>query len=254
MVLKKLLASVGIGNTTVDTALKNSILKPGEFLQGVVNLRGGSIDQTIDRIDLVLECVVDREVGDGKTQQIIRVAQHNLLERFSIPAGALREIPFEMKVPVDTPINFAHGYDLRVPLYVRTEIHVAGAMNPSDRDRVQVMPNRAQEKILEAMGRLSFRLYKADLEYGSVRGARLPFYQEIEFYAGPNFERHINEVELTFVTRERDMDVILEVDKKSKGWARLAYDSIDEVRGFTVRYDDVDRHDWTRTIENILLR
>lgn len=254
MVLKRFLASFGIGNATVDTVLAQSVLIPGEFLRGTVNIKGGSVDQTIDRILLVLETVAEREHDEHTSHESVRISHHSLMERQHVPAGAMLEIPFEMRVPVDTPLTRAFGYDLRIPMYLKTEVEVAGAVNPSDRDRVEIEPNRAQTRILDAMRNLSLQLFKADLEIGSIRGSRLPFYQELEFRAGPKFAQRIHEVELTFVAREHDMDVILEMDKKTLGWTRLAYGSVDEVRGFTVRYDQLNSQSWEHVIENLLLR
>jgi len=253
MVFKRFLASVGVGGATVDTVLSRSVLRPGEILQGTIKLSGGSIDQTIDQILLVLESVAEREYQDSSHHETVRISQHVLLGRYIIPAGAELDVPFEMRLPFETPITRAFGYDLRIPLYLKTEVEVLGAVNPSDRDRVEIEPNQAQARILQAMQNLSLQLYKADLEIGNVRGARLPFFQELEFRASRHFSHRINEVELTFVAREHDMDVILEMDKKSSGWARLAYDSIDEVRGFNVRYDQVNSQSWERVVENLLL-
>ena len=53
------------------------------------------------------------------------------------------------------------------------------------------------------------------MERGHIRGTRqrLPFYQEIEFLAAAAVPG-ANQVELTFVADDREMDVILEMDKK----------------------------------------
>ncbi|MFY7928250.1 MAG: sporulation protein [Oligoflexus sp.] len=227
MVFKRLLASVGIGNASVDTVLSNPVLIPGDVLNGVITIRGGSVDQ---------------------------ILEENLFSQLQIQAGAVREIPFQLQVPHDTPINRALGFQLPIPIYLRTHVHIAGAVDASDRDPITVEPNKPQARILEAMRNLSCRLYKADMEFGHIPGSRLPFFQELEFHAGPSYARFVNEIELTFVTRDQDMDVILEMDKRTTGLARLAYSSIDEVRGFRVRYDDYSEHDWESVIENLLMR
>jgi sporulation-control protein len=232
MVFKRLLASVGIGNASVDTVLSNPVLIPGDVLNGVITIRGGSVDQTIDRIDLCLETVAEREGEDIEYRQAVKILEENLFSQLQIQAGAVREIPFQLQVPHDTPINRALGFQLPIPIYLRTHVHIAGAVDASDRDPITVEPNKPQARILEAM----------------------PFFQELEFHAGPSYARFVNEIELTFVTRDQDMDVILEMDKRTTGLARLAYSSIDEVRGFRVRYDDYSEHDWESVIENLLMR
>jgi sporulation-control protein len=61
---------------------------------------------------------------------------------------------------------------------------------------------------------MGFRFKKADLERGTLQGSHMPFFQEIEYYAGPAYGRHFNELELTFITGPAAMDVILEADKR----------------------------------------
>ncbi|WP_405086248.1 sporulation protein [Microbispora sp. NBC_01389] len=41
-----------------------------------------------------------------------------------------------------------------------------------------------------------------------------PFYQEIDYHAGPEWRRYFNELELTFIAGPHSMDVILEADKR----------------------------------------
>jgi sporulation-control protein len=79
-----------------------------------------------------------------------------------------------------------------------------------------VHPLPAHERILRAVDGLGFRFKSADLEQGHIRGIdqRLPFYQEIEFWAAPQYAHAFNALEVTFVTNPAGIDVILEVDKR----------------------------------------
>ena len=69
-------------------------------------------------------------------------------------------------------------------LGVQTELALAGAMDKGDLDPLFVNPLPAQEHVLGALDRLGFRFKKADLERGTLRGSQMPFFQEIEYYAG----------------------------------------------------------------------
>ncbi|PYC64340.1 SpoOM family protein, partial [Micromonospora arborensis] len=98
------------------------------------------------------------------------------------------------------------------------------------------------ERILEAFQRLGFRFKHADLERGHIRGVQqtLPFYQEIEFFASPQYASTIREVELTFVTSQRGVEVILECDKRG-GFLSAGHDAFGR---YQVSHTDVDRVDW----------
>jgi sporulation-control protein len=99
---------------------------------------------------------------------------------------------------------------------LRTELAVARAVDKGDLDPVSVHPLPAREAILAAMDRLGFRFKGADLELGRIRGVSqtLPFYQEIEYFAAPQYAHALTELELTFVANPHAVDVILEVDKR----------------------------------------
>ena len=49
---RNLFAKMGIGAAKVDTRLENSIVKPGDYLQGVTYIKGGDVAQEIDSIFL----------------------------------------------------------------------------------------------------------------------------------------------------------------------------------------------------------
>lgn len=48
MLLRKALASVGIGSAKIDTKLEKEVLVQGEEVRGVVIVKGGNVEQEID--------------------------------------------------------------------------------------------------------------------------------------------------------------------------------------------------------------
>ena len=130
-----------------------------------------------------------------------------------------------------------HGMNIGVT----TELEIARALDSGDLDPVNVHPLPAQQAILDAFGQLGFGFRSADMERGHIRGTRqrLPFYQEIEFVP-PQQYRGLNQVELTFVADDREMDVILEMDKKPG----LFSEGSDSYRAFKVGLNDFQGTDW----------
>ena len=119
-------------------------------------------------------------------------------------------------------------------LGVATELALAGALDKGDLDPLFVNPLPAQDHVLGALDNLGFRFKKADLERGTLHGSQMPFFQEIEYYAGHEYARHFNELELTFIAGPHALDVILEADKRG-GFMSSSHDSYNR---FTVRYND----------------
>lgn len=253
MVLSRILASVGIGGAKVDTRISNPNLSPGGLLRGTVNLQGGNADQAIERIDISLETYAKQEVGDGEAQQNVVIGAEAVAHSVQIKAGQTMEIPFEVRVPWDTPINRLYGQDMPLSIFLRTHVHLANAVDSGDRDPVSVSPLPAQQYVLDAMRRLGFRLHKVDVEVGQIQGARLPFFQEIEYLPGSNYFGRLEEVEVTFVNRPYDMDVIFEVDRRARGFHAFLGGHDDQIRIFRVAYEDAERTDFERLIERTLL-
>jgi len=253
MVFSRILASVGIGGAKVDTRIANPNLSPGGVLRGTVNLQGGSVDQAIERIDIALETYARQKVGDGEAQQTVVVGAETVAPALQIKANQTMEIPFEVRVPWDVPLNRIFNQDMPISIFLRTHVHLANAVDSGDRDPVNVSPLPAQQFVLDAMRRLGFRLKKVDVEYGQIKGARLPFFQEIEFVPGENYIGRLEEVEVTFINRPHDMDVIFEVDRRARGFSAFLGGHEDQIRVFRVAYQEASRTDFERLIERTLL-
>ncbi|MCA1222124.1 sporulation protein [Streptomyces sp. 8L] len=243
MGFKRLLASMGAGGASVETELFEANVVPGGVVQGEVRVQGGSVDQEIQGITVGLQARVEVEGHDDQEyKQNIDFAKERVGGAFQVRAGAVHTLPFGLEIPWETPITTIEGQDLRgMHIGVTTELQIARAVDSGDLDPVHVHPLPAQQAILDAFLQLGFRFKAADMERGHVRGTRqrLPFYQEIEFHSPAQY-RGLNEVELTFVADDREMDVVMEMDKKGG----LFSDGHDTYRSFSVALDGFASTDW----------
>jgi sporulation-control protein len=235
----------GVGGPAVDTVLANPNTRPGLTLDGQVQVVGGDHDVSVEHIALGLVTRVESEHGDGFMEF------HRLLVSgsFLLRTGERRDLPFSFPVPWETPVTDVYGQRLRgMTMGLRTELAVAKAVDKGDLDEVAVHPLPAQEKILDAFGRLGFRFARADLEHGGIHGVRqqLPFYQEIEFYPPPQYAGSINEVELTFVADPSGVEVILEFDKRG-GFLSAGHDAYGR---FRVSHAEAESADWAAVVES----
>ncbi|MFC9432102.1 sporulation protein [Streptomyces sp. NPDC056987] len=242
MGFKKLLASLGAGGATVETELIESNVVPGGVVQGEVRLEGGSVNQRIQGLSVGLQARVELEGNEQETVQNIEFTRQSIGGAFEIEAGAVHVVPFGLEIPWETPVTTIDGQPLRgMNIGVTTDLDIARALDNSDLDPINVHPLPAQQAILDAFVHLGFRFKSADMEKGHIHGTRqrLPFYQEIEFFA-PQQYRGLNQVELTFVADDREMDVILEMDKKPG----LFTEGSDSFRSFQVGLGDFQGTDW----------
>ncbi|MEN3585003.1 sporulation protein [Streptomyces sp. ZYX-F-203] len=242
MAFKKLLASLGAGGASVETVLSEVNVVPGGVVQGEVRIQGGTVDQRVEGLSVGLQAKVEVESGDHEYTQDIEFEKTRLGGAFELRAEAVHAVPFGLEIPWETPITMIDGQPLRgMHIGVVTELAIARAIDSGDLDPIQVHPLPAQKAILDAFVRLGFRFKSADMERGHIRGTRqrLPFYQEIEFHP-PQQYRGLNQVELSFVADGREMDVVLEMDKKSG----LFTEGSDTFRSFTVGLDTYESTDW----------
>ncbi|MER6617949.1 sporulation protein [Streptomyces xantholiticus] len=242
MGFKRLLASMGAGGASVETELTEANVVPGGVVQGEVRIQGGSVDQQIEGLSVGLQARVEVEGGDQEVKQDIEFTKQRLGGAFEVKAGAVHVVPFGLEIPWETPITTIEGQLLRgMNIGVTTELEIARAVDSGDLDPINVHPLPAQQAILDAFIQLGFRFKSADMERGHIRGTRqrLPFYQEIEFLP-PQQYRGLNQVELTFVADEREMDVVLEMDKKPG----LFSESSDSYKAFKVGHEDFRATDW----------
>lgn len=242
MGFKKLLASLGAGGASVETVLTEANVVPGGVVQGEVRIQGGSVDQQIEGLSVGLQARVEVEGGDQEQKQDIEFGKVRLGGAFEVKAGAVHVVPFGLEIPWETPVTSVAGQQLRgMNIGVTTELEIARAVDSGDLDPINVHPLPAQQAILDAFLQLGFRFKSADMERGHIRGTRqkLPFYQEIEFFA-PQQYRGLNQVEVSFVADDREMDVVLEMDKKPG----LFGEGSDSFRAFKVGLDDFRTTDW----------
>lgn len=246
MVFKKMLGSLGVGGPTVDTVLDGRAVTPGGTLTGQVQLRGGQAEFDVQHVTLELVARVEAEHSGGEQHGVVAFHRLTVGGDFRLDAEARHTLPFALPLPWETPFTEVHGQPLGVVLGVRTELAIAAAKDSGDLDPLVVSPLPAQSAVLEALGELGFAFKSADLELGHIRGSgqRLPFYQEIELYAAPQYSRVMRELEVTFLTTPGGMEVVLEADKRGGLFSR----GHDAVQRHTVAHQDAETLDWAAEV------
>ena len=248
MVFKKMLGAFGVGGPSVDTVLSNPSTRPGLVLGGQVNLTGGSHDVEIDHIIVGLVTRVEVDGAEEEYDALVEFHRVQVAGGLHLREGQQLSLPFQVAMPWETPVTDLYGQHLHgMTMGLRTEVAIRGAIDKGDLDPVYVHPLPVQERILEAFGRLGFGFKGADLERGHISGLHqnLPFYQEVEYYAAPQYAHGVNEVELTFVANEHGVDVVLEFDKRG-GLFTGGHDSYGR---YHAAHADADRVDWAAQVD-----
>ncbi|WP_353642702.1 sporulation protein [Bacillus sp. 37MA] len=208
----KVLASIGIGNAQVDTKLEKSAYTAGQLMRGVVWVKGGNVEQHIDSIYLTVYATYVRETDDKKVTDQAAVLKRKLNEPFTIGAGETREIPLELELPYDTPITQG-----KTRVWVETGLDIKQAVDPGDKDYIEVRATPIGEAVLDAVRTLGFRLREVECQH--VRGQKYPFVQEFEFVpVSGTYKGKLDELEVTFLEQSvNEATILLQVDKRARG-------------------------------------
>ena len=237
------------GGAEVETVLHNSRVHPGGVVEGVIHIAGGHTDRHVNFVELALVARVEVESGDDEYNSTLAFHRIRVAGAFPLRAGSRQQLPFQFPIPWETPPNNIGGQQLRgVSIGLRTELDIARSMDKGDVDPLEIVALPSQEGILAGLSQLGFRFKSSDLEKGHVHGSRLPFYQEIEF-APPSHARHrIEELEVTFVTDQHGLKVVLELDRRG------FFGSSDQMNSFHVDHHAATQQDWAAVMGEHLNR
>lgn len=253
---QKVMASFGQGGATVDARILDRLVRPGGTLHGEVILVGGQVDQEVETLSVIALARVEQG-NDGETVdlpfQSVQLAGNELVR-----AGAQIKVPFEVQMPWETPVTTVFGKFLTgMAVGLQTNLNLAHTVvDPQDVDAISIEPVPAQHRILDAMSHLGFQFRNASLVKNRIDGVdqQLPFFQEINFGPSPAFTSVFNEVAVSFLARPRDVQVVLDVQKKVrvlKGGG-LGARSQSRLGSFVVEYAAMGRTNWEQQIEGWL--
>lgn len=218
----KILASVGIGSAKVDTRLRNNSLFAGQILEGEIHLQGGKIEQKIEEIYLELITTYKREVNDSTVTQEYSLIKRHLGDCFSLQPNEQKTINFAFPIPYETPLTMG-----RQPVFLRTGLGISLAIDPKDKDHLEIKPHPFIQLIFNALDRLGFKLKSVECEYNRYSNQKCPFIQEFEFYPFGKYKSHLDELEVVFNLRENSLNILLEIDRKAKGLKSLFTEALD---------------------------
>ncbi|MED3625462.1 sporulation protein [Bacillus thermocopriae] len=249
----KVFASIGIGSATVDTKMEKDTYMPGETVKGVVEIKGGKVEQKVDEIYLTLNSTYLKESDDKKYTVTAVIERIKLITPFTIGVNQRKEIPFSFQLPYDTPLSIG-----RTKVWVSTGLDIKGGVDPSDKDFLKIVPNPLMAAVFNAVENLGFRIREADCEEAPRRfRGRLPFVQEFEFvpFSGP-FRGRLDELEVVFFpSGNGSLDIMLQVDRRARGLAGLFSEALGTDETY-VRFNvsNADIPSIQKQIENIIER
>ncbi|WP_028766306.1 sporulation protein [Shewanella fidelis] len=222
--LKKLLASVGIGKATVDTILLDEHLRAGDSFAIEVVIKGGDVEQQLNGLEFAImaEAKAEQQVGDEEVKynksMVLQSWQPSL--NVTIQPGETIKHQFTLDLHPEVPATSLFGQRI-AKVWLQTGLDIKNGIDGSDKDPLIIVPSNTQLAVLEFIENSGYRLFKSDIEAGFVRGrdfsSHLPCYQEYEFKPESRSFFGARELEVTFVDNGAETGVLIEIDRAFSG-------------------------------------
>jgi sporulation-control protein len=204
--MKRVLSSIGIGAATVDTVFPRTELVPGETVTADVELYGGDATQEIEGIYFDLKT----RLSEGDDEERL-ITEFTVDEELTLDPDTERTVPVDIEIPPWTPLTQGGA-----SVWLETGLDIDWAKDPTDEDRVDVVPGEFTASLFDAAENLGFALRYSELVETPYLDDR-PFAQEFDFRpTDERFKRTLDELEITIVPRADDLRVFVEFDEKDE--------------------------------------
>lgn len=214
--MKKVLASIGIGSATVDTVLPRDTVQPGETVDADVHITGGNVEQDVGTIRFELETRYRTDEG----YQEVDIERFTLTEGLTIHPDREETRSVSIAVPYSTPVTLG-GVDV----WIETELDIDFAVDPEDKDYLNVRPTPRLQTVFDALDDLGLSLQTSECEadpYGRYAGSR-GFIQEFEFRANAGrFRNSLDELEIIAHPSPDELELFIEIDRRGGLLSELA--------------------------------
>lgn len=212
---KKLLATVGIGSAKVNLELTNPKVEIGGTLEGVVKIKGGSVEQVVDRIYINLVLISAYGTGEETKHIKKKISTVTVADQMTLKPGQEEIIPVKFKIPLDAPISKG-----RTKYCLLTGLDIDQALDPTDNDPITIVPNSSMKMVFEALALLDFQEKPRSGDYNGR-------FQEFEYRPSKFMARRLDEIEIYPLAREQELSVAIQLDKKNRGLFGSIMDDLD---------------------------
>lgn len=209
-IINRIMATVGIGNASVDTIIENPSLCAGGDVRGSITIKGGIAPQKIDEIYLYVMTKVEKESNNLKITKKEKVQKVALPVNKTIVPGENINIPFNFSLNRQTPFT-----TLKTPVWIHTGLDIKSALDPKDNDSLKICAGTYLQTVLNAFERLELVIYKVenieDLYYS------LPFLQQIEFRPTGSLKYDIDYLKMVYIHHDTNLELIMDIGNTGKG-------------------------------------
>lgn len=244
---KRAMASMGIGSAKIDTILEGNNFRVGEEFSGKIYVKGGNVDQYINKITVKLMTYymteeIKRYVDDDNNEkEEIITERHDVIidkiefvESFTIEAKQTVDFEFSFKIPEITPITLE-----REAVWIETDLDISSGVDSSDRDYIEILPHPYAQHIFDIFTNLGFELIECEQKYTDFDRRSLPIVQEFKFKPTSFLHGEVDDIEIIFNLYNHGLEILVEIDRKLRGIKGFFLECLDlDERVIRIEFDE----------------
>lgn len=250
---KKILSSVGIGSAKIDAILDADEYRQNDVIRAQIKLIGGSVEQTIDQLyfnlqthyiatrERVVEDDGDTETEERSIRQTATISSICIDETIVLAAQEEQILELDIPIPCYCPLSL----DKNSSVWLSSGLDIKAAIDPTDKDLINVRAGDLLQALLSAFTELGFSLARVkNKELLDNPHNPLPMLQQLEFInnSGP-FKGKFDEIEVVPFVYDDYVEVFLEIDRKSKGISGFFKEALDQDESHVNFHFSVDEAD-----------
>ncbi|WP_418792376.1 sporulation protein [Phosphitispora sp. TUW77] len=231
--LKKMLASIGIGAAAIDLEILTPQVEPGQTLKGTVKISGGTIEQEVQKIEISL--LLKSTYYDNMQSRILNkvVSSVIIAEKTVIKPGYEKIMPVSFEIPFAKNMPISRG---RTRYFLQTNAYIRNAVDPVDHDDILVVPNKYFKMLFDALAHLGFHEKNNSGDFDG-------FLQEFYYTPTTFFAQDIKEIKVSAKVKKSEMNITIKLDKIHHSLIDSLADDIDPnetIIRFTLIFDEME--------------
>lgn len=213
---KKILAGLGIDAAKVNLEIDKNRVELGGDIRGELFICGGAVEQQVEEISIALVLTSQYKHEDQVRQVRKEIGNVKVADRMQIEANAPEiRMPVHFKLPYNIPITAGS-----TQYHLQTSLDIKNAIDPKDIDEIKVLPNEPLQRVFDALKLLGFR---AKSRSGDFNGR----FQQFEYIPTGFMKGKLDELEICMEAQENKVNIMMQVDKKSRGIFGKLIDDLD---------------------------
>ncbi|WP_081661529.1 sporulation protein [Halopiger djelfimassiliensis] len=170
-----------------------------------------------------------------ESRRTATIDSFRIADSFTIEPDEDRSFTVSIDVPYHTPVTAG-----RTDVWIDTGLDIDWAVDPDDRDPVEIEPDPLRRELFDALESIGFTLRTATCEATESLFADRRFVQELEFVprSGP-FAGELDELEVVPLPEGDGFDLLLEVDRRG-GLLSEHFDADERHDQVSLRHDNGD--------------